>query len=232
MPGTHSDVLDQLLRPVLSSLPGSATLLRETVTASPGVGRHQPCGRLATHSRTLDRSRTHTLAEVTRLPGGLRPDTIKVVQGATGVQRQMLAVARVAASGGSSVPDRSVRSSRTVVQLAEHVVTRGLLRRPAARSARRVHSVDDPADPHGQRRRLIRLPDHARGSAEARLEDARTALADLASELDVMMGHLIIPVQWRFRPAAPAPREAAAAGGEWPPAMTAPSWGRRYDQPL
>lgn len=228
----HRDVLDELLRPVLSDLPPSAALVRETVTAAPGAARRRPCSRLASRSDALDRSRTRTLAEVTRLPAALRGETIKVVQTATGANRQMLAVARVAAHGSSAqVPDRSVRSSRTVVQLAEQVVARGLVRRPAGQPGRRVRSIDDPADPHGQRRRLLRLPDQARGPAEHRLADAGAALAELAGELDVMMGHLIIPVQWRFRSDGQPAREPVTASGMagWPPAITSRSWGRPYD---
>lgn len=206
----HRDEIDQLLRPVLSGLPKAATLLHEAVTA-PSSDRRRPCGRLANRCHALDGTRARTLAEVTRVPAALRSKTIKVVQGAAVAQRQMLAVTRVAARGDSRLPDASVRCSHTVLELAEQVVAVGLSHGRITGSCHevRLRPIPDPANPH--RRQIVRVTPPGNSSVEVRLTEAVRALDELSAELDLLMGGLIVPVQWRFH-APDEPRQTVSAG--------------------
>lgn len=213
----HRDEVDRLLRPVLSGLPGAATLLSEAVTA-PGNARRRPCGKLAKRCHALDGTRTRTLAQVTRVPPGMRGETIKVVQTAAVTQRQMLAVARVAARAGGRLPEGSVRCSSAVLQMAEKVVAVGLAAgadpdgdgspSPSGDEVR-LRPIPDPANPH--RREVVRVPLPGNSPVEVRLADAIRALEELSAQLDAMMGHVVIPVQWRFH-APDEPRQPMAGG--------------------
>lgn len=119
--------LDELLGPVLTGLPPTATSLY-VLLSGPPEGRARIYQQMSVSTDRLDIARTRMLAQVTRVPPPHRGDAIRVVQAVSMLGRHMLAAARIAAHGRPvRVPQECLETARAVMVLADRAATIGLL---------------------------------------------------------------------------------------------------------